>query len=308
MAPVWPSRKPLLDRLDASLAAFSQSKRPLPGIGTNERRLALAMQMVASMRRLDYTQAIRSRPADQRRADPASEMFDPERGAVYHANAGQLDEAVWLIFLATHFGKHPRWGWRRLRDVYAGSGGLTWTWSRVSGSPGAFSLWLETNITGIGGAFGNHRKYESLRAGAAGTGAVVSSYVAWIGPAKSNKHRFAALVHTGGNDPHSIFKEFYTSLKVARFGRLARFDFLALLGRLGLAPIEPGAAYLKGSTGPLRGARLLFGNNRHAAIDEALLENWITELEADLKVGMQVVEDSLCNWQKSPDRFIHFTG
>jgi len=27
-----------------------------------------------------------------------------------------------------------------------------------------------------------------------------------------------------------------------------------------------------------------------------------------LNVGMQVLEDSLCNWQKSPRQFVHFRG
>jgi hypothetical protein len=31
-------------------------------------------------------------------------------------------------------------------------------------------------------------------------------------------------------------------------------------------------------------------------------------LEADLGVGMQAMEDALCNWQKSPRRFVHFKG
>ena len=31
-------------------------------------------------------------------------------------------------------------------------------------------------------------------------------------------------------------------------------------------------------------------------------------LDADLHVTMKVMEDVLCNWQKSPNRFIHFKG
>ena len=38
------------------------------------------------------------------------------------------------------------------------------------------------------------------------------------------------------------------------------------------------------------------------------LDQWLVELEAHLSVGMQVLEDSLCNWQKSPDRFDRFRG
>ena len=31
-------------------------------------------------------------------------------------------------------------------------------------------------------------------------------------------------------------------------------------------------------------------------------------LDADLNVTMKVMEDALCNWQKSPVRFVHFRG
>jgi hypothetical protein len=234
-------------------------------------------------------------------------MFDPERGAIVHLRAGRLDEAVWLVFLATHFGRHLRYGWRMLADVYSGLGTATWTWERVSRDPAAFRAWLTRNAARIGRAFGNHRKYESLNGDQAnGTGAVVESYVAWVG--KDHAAHFARLVRKAGNDPHSIFDHFYRTMAVARFGRLGKFDFLCLLGRLGLAPIAPGSAYLSGATGPRRGARLLFGGHVEAPLDARELEFWLRELGALMGIGMQVMEDALCNWQKSPTSFVHFRG
>ena len=97
-------------------------------------------------------------------------------------------------------------------------------------------------------------------------------------------------------------------MRVLRFGRLGKFDFLALLGRLNLAPIKPGSTYLAGATGPLRGARLLFGGSPTAQLNGTTLEEWLRELDAELDVGMQVLEDALCNWQKSPTNFEHFRG
>lgn len=306
---MWPKRRGKADQLAAALKEFSTHKRSLPGVAANAARETLAMQMVASLRRLDYTNIIRSRHIHPDRADPESPLFDPERAAILHAQAGGLDEAVWLVFLATHFGKHRKWGWRRLRDVYSGLGDGIWTWERVSEDPAAFRSWLRANQHHIGGGFGNHRKYESLNPDSpAGTAAAVESYVDWTGPERSHAKRFAELVRAGGNDPHSIFACFYNEMRVKRFGRLGKFDFLALLGRLDLAPISPGSAYLAGATGPLRGARLLFGGNSSAALDEETLEDMLRELDAVLNVGMQVMEDSLCNWQKSPTKFVHFRG
>jgi hypothetical protein len=81
-----------------------------------------------------------------------------------------------------------------------------------------------------------------------------------------------------------------------------------MLGKLGLAPIVPGSAYLSGATGPLRGARLLFGGSVSAEISAKELESYLVDLDSQLAVGMQVLEDSLCNWQKSPTKFISFRG
>lgn len=308
-APAWPSRAALANRLSGGLALFAATRRPLPGIASPDTRDTLVKQMVASVRRLEYTDTLLRRPIDPARADPASDLFDPERAAILHMRAGRTDEAAWLVFLSIHFGKHPRHGWRMLRDVYSGLGGPAWTWDRASGSPVAFRAWLTANGDRIGGSFGNHRKYESINGDRpTGTGAAIESYVAWISPTRSHARRFAELVREGGNDPGSIFEHFYGRMAVARFGRLGKFDFLCLLGRLGLAPIAPGRAYLKGATGPLRGARLLFGGHPEAPLRESQLEDLLVDLDGDLRVGMQVMEDSLCNWQKSPTRFVHFKG
>lgn len=295
--------------LRAALETHSRNVRPLPGVAADAVRETLALQMIASLRRLEYTDLIKARDIDPARADPQSPLFDADRAAVFHARNGDVDEAVWLAFLATHFGKHGVHGWRRLRDVYSELGRGRWSWDRVSGDVPAFRRWLEANQHRIGGAFGNHRKYESLSGtSAAGTGSVIASYVDWIGPQRSHQRRFGELIRAGGNDPHSIFDHFYRQMAVHRFGRLGKFDFLALLGRLDLAPIEPGSVYLAGATGPKRGARLLFGGSPTAPLHDHQLEQWLRELDADLTVGMQVMEDALCNWQKSPSRFVHFRG
>jgi hypothetical protein len=306
---VWPTRQHIARRLEGDLAAFSANQRALPGVADPAARETLAMQMVASLRRLDYSDIIRRRDINPDRADPNSPSFDPERAAVYQMRAGNFDEAFWLVLLITHFGRNLTHGWQRLREVYSGLGGQTWSWARVSANPASFRAWLLARQDQIGGGFGSHRKRESIRADAPdGTATVVESYVAWVGPAHSHAALMANLTQTGGNSPESIFDHAYHSMNVTRFGRLGRFDYLSLVGRLGFAQIRPGRAYLKGATGPLDGARLLFDGATNAAVGWALLEDWILELDSVLGVGMQVMEDSLCYWQKSPIRFKHFRG
>ncbi|MCH7749101.1 MAG: hypothetical protein IH939_13500, partial [Acidobacteria bacterium] len=70
----------------------------------------------------------------------------------------------------------------------------------------------------------------------------------------------------------------------------------------------PGSTYMGNSTGPLEGARLLFSGKKTAPLNPAELDEWLGELEVQLNVGMQVLEDALCNWQKSPGEFTPFRG
>jgi hypothetical protein len=81
-----------------------------------------------------------------------------------------------------------------------------------------------------------------------------------------------------------------------------------MLAKLSLAPIDAGSTYLVGATGPLAGAKLLFHNNTTYPVSAAALGGRVDQLDDYLGVGKQVLEDSLCNWQKSPDQYKYFKG
>ena len=304
----------LAGRLATQLQQHSSTLRRLPGIGPPENRATFVEQIIESLRRVRYVHVLRTRELSPHRLDPTTSSFDPIRGAVLASRAGDLDEAFWLVFLFVHFGKHRRWGWRRLRSVYGRLGERPrWDWRHTSGDPLAFRTWLhdsQERLRRIPGGFGNHRKYESLDAySPRGTGAAVESYVQWVAPPRTHNELVQRALDEGDTDPVRTFGTLYDSLQnVARFGRTARFDYLCMLSKLGLAPIQPGSAYLKGATGPVRGARLLFGGHTAEPIPVSDLDRWLVELDHDLRVGMQVLEDSLCNWQKSPGRFKAFRG
>ena len=161
-----------------------------------------------------------------------------------------------------------------------------------------------------GGGFGNHRKYESLDARSrGGTGEVVETYVRWVNPPNGHVDVVADTVRQTNGDPQVAFDMLYRSMgSIARFGRTARFDYLCMVAKLGLAPIAPGSAYMTGATGPIGGGRLLFTGDLAARVAPVKLDEWLVLLDADLGVGMQVLEDALCNWQKSPAIFVPFRG
>jgi hypothetical protein len=306
---VRPKDRERAQELDRKLARFDREVRPLPGVRDVTARRVLIEQLIESLRRIEYAHFIRDENFDPARADPSSEIFDPLRAAVFWMRKGNKDEAFWLVFLAIHFGKHSKDRWRLVRDVYGALGGSPWTWTRLSKDPKAFQQWLAENENtfrddGISRRFGNHRKYESLSASsAAGTAAVVQSYVDWVAPPRTHDQMIQGVHKQVGQNARDVFDFLYRSMNaVKRFGRLAKFDYLTMLGKLGIAPIEPGSAYMIGATGPLKGARLLFGGKSSANELDSLLN----ELDAHIQVGMQVLEDALCNWQKSPSKFVSF--
>lgn len=299
------------------MVSFDRRIVALPGIQDTASRNCLVEQLIESLRRIRYVSVLRQRDLSPRRADPSSPLFDPLQAAVLHQRAGRIDESFWLVFLFVHFGKHAKGGWRYAREVYGRLGEATfWDWKQVSTNPAAFRAWLDAHQQdlkreGAPGGFGNHRKRQSLDAyTAVGTGAAVEGYVRWVAPPRTHQALVdEVLTGAAGGDAHKAFDELYRSLdSVPSFGRLARFDYLCMVGKLGLAPIEPGSVYLGQSTGPLKGARLLFSGQEAAILSPAYLDQRLTELGRSLDVGMQALEDALCNWHKSPTEFTRFRG
>ena len=60
-------------------------------------------------------------------------------------------------------------------------------------------------------------------------------------------------------------------------------------------PLAPDRVYLRGASGPLHGARMLFGARSE---DPDRLDRRATDLANQLGVTVGAMEDALCNWQK----------
>lgn len=280
----------------------------LPGVSSSSARTVLIEQIIESLRRVEYIKFILARDVDPACADPHNIRFDAYKAAVYHIRGGREEEAFWLVFLATLIGKHRRQGWITVRAIY---GALDtkpiWRWSRVAKDPEGFRDWLEANQSGIPRFVGNHRKYLSLDAGKdAGVGAAVVTYVNWIRSAGSHKALIAAHMAQSDNNRRAAFYSLFRSMEVASFGRTARFDYLAMLSKLELAPIDADSPYMQGATGPYQGAQRLFGPK--GASDRGQGNALTIKLADKLEVGLDVIEDALCNWQKSTNKFIPFRG
>ena len=310
---VRPGDHAILQEIGIQLTQFQDKVHHLPGIQSAARRQTLLAQLVESTRRVKYVSAIKDRDVALRRADPRDELFDPLKAAILFQREGRFDEAFWMVFLFVHFGKHSRGRWRYIRDVYGrlGDPDYRWDWAATIADPRAFCEWLHAHQQQIKGSrrpggFGSHRKYQTLDAySSRGTGQAVVTYIQWVGPPRTHQELMNQALDAAERNPRAAFGALYRSMdRVASFGRTARFDYLAMIGKLDLATIEPDSPYIQDSTGPLSGARLLFGHQH----GPRLLNQWLIELESQMGVGMQVMEDALCNWQKNPDMFVPFRG
>jgi len=296
--------------IDGALTLHHVAVRALPGIGPATLRAVFIDQVFDSIHRVEYARRLVGMTLGANRSDPNVAEFDPLKAAVLQHRQGNVEEACWLVFLFVHFGRDRSGGWGYVRSVFGRLGtGQPWDWASVSANLATFRAWLAANMDALksrGAGFGNHRKYMSLDAYApAGTGAAVDTYVGWVLDGKGHAALLADALDSVGGDPKAAFDVLYRSMqRVAGFGRTARFDYLTMLGKLGIAGIEPGRAYLTGATGPVKGANLLFGGTNKPST----LDDWLVELDASLGIGMQVLEDALCNWQKSPGRYVAFRG
>jgi Alpha-glutamyl/putrescinyl thymine pyrophosphorylase clade 3 len=304
---------PRADHIRAALVEYSSQVQPLSGISDSGSLDCLVRQIIDSIRRVDFVKHLGATNYDEVVSNPSSVRFDPLKAAVFRAKQGDHGDAVWLVFLAVHFGKHAKDGWSLVRVVYGGGGGdELWNWKNVSTRTVEFIEWLNSHQALLRGfRFSNHRKYESLDAkSAAGTGSVVRSFIDWIGAEGSFVKLVRQLHKQVGQDPAKVFDALYLSMKsVKRFGRLAKFDFLTLLGKLGIAPIYPGSAYIKdNATGPYSGIRLLVTGKRDGDLSRTEADEIATKIAGSLGIGLQEMEDSVCNWQKSPGRYQYFRG
>ena len=306
-----------MQEIENRIASFQYKNSPALGAQSPARRETLSRQIIDSLRRTDFVKTISGKPVSALRCDPGSHLFDPLKASIHYRNHGLFDEAHWITFLGTHFGKNETQGWKLAAKVYGGLQNQPfWTWARASQDPDGITKWLYSNRTYFldpknNLKFSNHRKYEALDTQSQNhTGEVAASYIRWVLQHGDHRTLMNNIQANVGQNPHEVFDGLYSEMKknVLRFGRLGVFDHVCMIGKLDLAPVEPGSTYIGPATGPRRGANLLLFNNPNANTPARELEPALIDFGQHVGMGMQEVEDSLCNWQKSPDVYKFFKG
>jgi hypothetical protein len=287
-------------RYDSQLEEF-QRTHSLPGLRESAARQRLSTELARSVA---WHRALRWKQGTSLH-DPALAPFDPISAIRGYIGSGNLDEACWLAFLSVQFGwdGQSHGTGELIRRFYGRLGHKNaWRWPLVARNPRHVSSWLVGNLAGFRGVrFGNHRKFESLRSNSkqGGTGPVIESFVAWV-RRRGGSGPFEALeqICSQCRSSEEAFDQVFRQLKILRWGRTAKFDFLVLLNYLGLLAIRPAHCYLRGSTGPRAGALLLHTGKRVGRLTPAT-EQAVEQLRAHLGLPAEVMEDALCNWQKT---------
>ena len=301
-------------QLQGGIIACAQEHFVLPGVADAVRRGVFLRQMIDSIRRVRYASVVASRPISPERANGLSPHFDPIRAAVLKRQAGDFDEACWLVFLFVHFGRHPVAGYRYTREVYSALGQRApWTFQAVAADFAGMRAWLNANEAhlrrGHSKGFGNHRKYISLSGSKPNaTGHAFETYVRWVRGRGTHENLFATAIEESDGNPEAAFERLFRSMSaVASFARIGKFDYLTMIQKLGFAPIRPERPYFEAKTdGPNKGARAMFESGARMSIGE--LEQRTKTLGACLDVGMQEMEDALCNWGKDTSHYTYFKG
>ncbi|KAA3609683.1 MAG: hypothetical protein D8M58_21570 [Calditrichaeota bacterium] len=310
----------ILDRyeqLKTNLEEFSKTQISLLGLDTNKKLDIFTRQLIDSIRRVDFVGVIKDREVSEFYSDPNNESFDPLKAALFFKQEGLIDEAFWMIFYFVYFGRNRETGWRLAREIYSSyNEDENWTWNRIIENPSEFRNWLNNNYSqmindGIPRKFGNHRRYSTFNPTKKNNVAdAIESYVSWINPPRTHIELFEENFSSSDSNPITTFNSLYVSMNsVLTFGRLAKFDYLTMVAKTGLFSIEPGLAYINGSTGPESGTKLLFYNNINSNVSSSELEEFLVNLRDALELGplgMQVLEDAICNWQKSTSSYIYF--
>ncbi|MFY0641708.1 MAG: hypothetical protein JXR16_11725 [Bermanella sp.] len=287
----------------------------LEGLNNESRIDTLSKQIFDSIRRVDYIYTICKKTYTGNGIQPSSGVFDPYKLISNLVKDHNLEEAYWLCFLITYCGKSKKHGWSSLKSIYIDKETI-YDWEKVRSSPEMFLKWLDKIGPTIRTGFGNHRKYETFQqTEGKGPRAVFKSYFNLVKNNQGNLSQvdfFNECKNKYDSNPEPLFDALYKkeASKIVRFGRLSKFDYLTLLTKVGLIDLEPPEAYIGSSTGPKSGLTLLFLNNAKTSKPSKWHKDQMDKLKV-LDIGplkMQVLEDALCNWQKSPTQYTFFRG
>lgn len=260
----------------------------------------LAKQSYDSIRRIEIYKTYKLRAAQA--VEGGRSYFETSNPFVL-AQRSDLDteNRIWIVYLATYFGKSQKSSWELFNRAAFDLKRSLITTVQIKADIEKYFNYLESFDFFENSKFSNHRKYTKKSLGGR------------KGLFRSMEYVLENIKQYCNNDQIEFHEMYKRANQIPNFGRLASFDFSSSLVKCGFSIQEPQSMYARNSTGPLQALGFLL---RLTDSDTAIqaqknlsddLVEWFNQNSNIFMVG-QVLEDAICNWQKNPKKYIHYTG
>ena len=262
----------------------------------------LSLQTIDSIRRISIydTYAEKAKKAEALEL-PYYDTYNPF--TLSQRDSLNLSSKVWYIYLATYFGKSNKSKWKLFNNAAFRNDKSLIELSYILENREEYYDYLKSFDFFAEANYSNHRKFTKKSMD--GKLGVLSSIDFFL----DNISQF-----TFSPDSAEFDLAYKRAMSIPTFARMSAFDFTSSLCKCGLNVDDPISMYHESSTGPLRALKDLLelsgqdGPSKASQIEfgNNLLDWFIGN--SDIKVVAQVVEDAICNWQKSPNQYERYYG
>ena len=260
----------------------------------------LAKQTHDSIRRIEIYQAYKKR---------AIEAVKDKKDFIHTSNPFVLsqrtdlglDNRLWILYIATYFGKSNKSKWTLFNRATFDKKNSIFLFDEIKLDLDKYFKYLSDFDFFKDCTYSNHRKYTA------------KNFYGDKGVFKSMEYVVNNIKQYSSGKEIDFHTMYNLSQKIPNFGRLAGFDFSSSLVKCGFNIKEPLSMYAEHSTGPLDAIGLLLkltSNSTSTNSKKQLctdLMKWFIDNSDIFMVG-QVLEDSICNWQKNTSKYIRYTG
>ncbi len=213
-----------------------------------------------------------------------------------------IGSKVWYIYLATYFGKSNKSKWKLFYKAAFRKDETLIRVEEILASREQYYSHLSNIDLFENADYSNHRKFTK------------KSLVGEKGVINSMDYFLDNLDDYSHAKPIDFNIIYNNALKIPNFGRLAAFDFTSSLCKCNLNVKDPISMYHHNSSGPLRALKdfLILADCKDLSKSAQIklgddLLYWFFQ-HSDIEIVAQVLEDAICNWQKSPRHYQRYFG
>lgn len=260
----------------------------------------LAKQTFDSIRRIKIYEAYHTR-AIQAVAENKSFKHTSNPFILAQRSDLSVHTRLWIVYLATYFGKSDKSSWTLFERAAFDQNKSLITFEQIKADPDGYYQYLLSFNFFENCKYSNHRKFTA------------KNLLGDKGFFKSVQYIIDNIEIYTPEEKIDFHTMYQLSQRIPNFGRLAKFDFTSSLVKCGFNVKEPESMYAENSTGPLQGLKLLLNltNNENSKASQIRLSyelvEWFLQNSEIFMVG-QVLEDSICNWQKDTTNYIRYRG